>query len=411
MTTVPTTDTFPNESTYAARVAQLDRASASGAEGHRFESCRARLRLPPPLPCRAGTLPPWSCSTNEPSERHALGPSLAQPNCAIPDYTQDRTLSMPRRTSWSELAVGLVALAVIAGVGLIVLVFARVGTLHGSTFHLYALTAEARGIIRSSEVWLGGQKVGVVKDVHFLPPSASDSNRVLIDMDVLSSAQSEIRLNSTAQVRAGGTLIGAPVVYLSIGTSAARSVKPGDTIRALPQSDMETVTSEFATASRQFPDIISNIKLLDQELHGVHGAIGAFTAERGGRQLERMQYQEARLGARLRESTGTVGLALSQRTLTDRARLAMARADSIRALVASPNTSYGRFRRDSTLFREVADVRNELDIVRAQMRSPEGTLGRIRADSALLQAVADTRREMTLILNDLHQRPLRYIHF
>jgi hypothetical protein len=29
----------------SARVAQLDRASASGAEGHRFESCRARLRL------------------------------------------------------------------------------------------------------------------------------------------------------------------------------------------------------------------------------------------------------------------------------------------------------------------------------------------------------------------------------
>ena len=29
-----------------APVAQLDRASASGAEGHRFESCRARQFLP-----------------------------------------------------------------------------------------------------------------------------------------------------------------------------------------------------------------------------------------------------------------------------------------------------------------------------------------------------------------------------
>src|SRR5262249_23595671 len=37
-----------------ARVAQLDRASVSGTEGHRFESCRARRKLLgfPPLLCR-----------------------------------------------------------------------------------------------------------------------------------------------------------------------------------------------------------------------------------------------------------------------------------------------------------------------------------------------------------------------
>ena len=33
---------FHNSATARAPVAQLDRASASGAEGHRFESCRAR---------------------------------------------------------------------------------------------------------------------------------------------------------------------------------------------------------------------------------------------------------------------------------------------------------------------------------------------------------------------------------
>ena len=96
---------------------------------------------------------------------------------------------------------------------------------------------------------------------------------------------------------------------------------------------------------------------------------------------------------------------------TKRARRAMARADSIRALLASSNGSYGRLRRDSTLIREVADIRNELDIVRARMTSPTGTIGRVHADSSLLDAVANTRREMTLIITDIHRRPLRYIHF
>ena len=80
---------------------------------------------------------------------------------------------MPRRTRWKELVVGLIALAVVTGVALVVLVFARVGTLHGSTFRLFARTNEARGVIRSSEVWLQGQKVGVVKQVTFMPPASA----------------------------------------------------------------------------------------------------------------------------------------------------------------------------------------------------------------------------------------------
>jgi hypothetical protein len=319
---------------------------------------------------------------------------------------------MPRRTRWKELVVGLIALAVVTGVGLAVLVFARVGRLHGSTFRLFARTNEARGVIRSSEVWLGGQKVGVVKQVLFMPPAAADSDRVLIDMEILSSAREEIRLNSTAQVRSGGTLIGAPVVYLSIGTQAARAVAPGDTIHSIPQSDLETMTSEFATASRQFPEIISNIKLLNQQLNGVQGTLGAFAMEKGGVELSRAREQTARLSAKLTQPIGTVGLALSpQSSLTARAHRVMARADSVRALIAGGGRSYGRFRRDSTLLRELADIRDEIDIVRARMASPNGTLGRARADSTLFSALAGMRREMTLIMADIHRRPLRYIHF
>jgi hypothetical protein len=89
----------------------------------------------------------------------------------------------------------------------------------------------------------------------------------------------------------------------------------------------------------------------------------------------------------------------------------MARADSVRALLASDRTSFGRFRRDSTLLREVADIRNEIDIVRARMASPDGTLGRLRADSAVFDALAGVQREMAALFADIRRRPLRYIRF
>ena len=55
---------------------------------------------------------------------------------------------MPRRPSWKELRTGLIALAGLVVVALGILVFARVGALHGRTFRLYARTPNARGVIR-----------------------------------------------------------------------------------------------------------------------------------------------------------------------------------------------------------------------------------------------------------------------
>jgi phospholipid/cholesterol/gamma-HCH transport system substrate-binding protein len=310
------------------------------------------------------------------------------------------------------LVIGLVSFAALVGVSLCVLIFARVGRLHGSTFRLYALTGEARGLIHGSEVWLAGQKVGAVKNIEFMPPGRPASERLLITMDVLSSARQGIRNNSTAQVRSGGTLISSPVVYLTIGSTSASEVASGDTVRTLPQSDLETMTSQFAIASREFPAIISNVKLLSDQLHSVNGTLGAMGIEHGGVELARTRRQVTRLAEKVTRPGETIGAALAPGTsLTDRARRVMARVDSVRATIANENTSLGHVRRDSTLMREVADIRNELDIVRARMASPTGTLGRVHADSALFDAIARAQREMTLIMADVHRRPLRYIHF
>lgn len=319
---------------------------------------------------------------------------------------------MPRQTSWKELVIGLASLSAIIIIGLGVLFLAPIGGVHGDSFRLYALTDQARGVIHGTEVWLAGQKVGVVKDVGFLPPSSSSSDRVLVRMDVLTAARDKIRRNSTAQVRTGGTLISAPVIYLTIGTTAAPAVHAGDTIRALPQPDLETMTSRFAIASRQFPAIIANVELLDDQLHGVNGTLGAFGVEHGGVELVEARRSATNVLSKLRSPRGTIGLAVGpQSPLRLRARIAMAQADSIRALLASNRTSYGRFRRDSTLLRSVGQVRSELDAVRGRLASPDGTVGRLHADSALVVGLNGAQHEMTLIMADIRRRPLRYVHF
>jgi hypothetical protein len=117
-----------------------------------------------------------------------------------------------------------------------------------------------------------------------------------------------------------------------------------------------------------------------------------------------------RLRRRLSDGRGSVGRILDG-DLGARAQRVVSRGDSVRALVGSSNTSLGRFRRDSTLMSEVADIRDELAKVRASLAESRGTAGRIARDSAVFSALGEAHREMTLLLADLKKHPLRYNPF
>ena len=318
---------------------------------------------------------------------------------------------MPHRASWKELSVGLAAAGAVVMVAVLILVFARVGALHGKTFRLFVTTDAARGVIRGTEVWLDGQKVGLVKGVDFQPVAKSPSERLVLTIDVVDEVRQDIRADSRVTIHSGATLIGDRVVYMSSGTAAAPGVADGDTIRAA-ESDVESVTSDAALAAREFPAIMANVKLLGAQIRSTEGTIGAFLGERGGADMQGVRGKTERLMTRLETSDGTLGLALrGGSTLQQRAEHAMAEVDSIRKLLTSNQHSIGRFRRDSTLAREMTGVRLDLLEVRRLASSPAGTIGRLRADSAIAIAVRHDLASLDSLMADIKKHPLRYIAF
>src|SRR5206468_11180154 len=106
--------------------------------------------------------------------------------------------------------------------------------------------------------------------------------------------------------------------------------------------------------------------------------------------------------AQLREQTfgGEVDLA-GKADLSTRMRGALARVDSLRSLLASPRTSFGRFRRDSTLGATVANLRDELTVLQITVDSADGNLKRYKTDSALTRSVAESRRAMSQLFDDI----------
>lgn len=316
---------------------------------------------------------------------------------------------MPRPRTWRSLIPGLIGLGATVGAAAAVLLFARVGALHGSTVRLYTKTAEARGVIKGTAVWLSGQKVGQVRSIDFLPPATDTSERVLITMDILTDQLQFIRRDAQAQIRAGGTLIGAPVIYLSSTTPASPPVSDGDTLTSLPQGDPEGVASRIATASRDFPAIIENVKALREQLGRTSGTTGAFL-NGDELQLDIVRTRTMGLANRALRGNGTVARALNG-DLPTRARLALARADSVRTLVSSGAGAVGRFRSDSTLLRTVASVRDDISLARALLDEPRGTAGRVLRDSAMTTELKRVETELGALLADIRKHPIRYIHF
>lgn len=320
---------------------------------------------------------------------------------------------MARRLSWSDVRGGILAtLALVVAVA-VILRYSRVGALHGDTITLYAHVGEARGVLVGSEVWLSGQKIGRISGITFRSPAVADTAaRIEIRMEVLQKYLSAMHRDAEAQIRAGGTIIGQPVVYFSPGTVASTVMRDGDTVRTKSQSDVETSAGTFGTATQELPAIVGNVKEIVSQLTSSQGTMGALlnaSGGPGGPEMARAIAQGKTLGARLtgREAIGYA----TNGGLTERAARAMARADSVRALLASGDGSLGRLRKDSTLAANVRDIQHQLSAVRSALDEPSGNVGRYRHDSTLVNAVGDAHRAMSVLLTDIKKHPLRYISF
>lgn len=318
---------------------------------------------------------------------------------------------MAHRSRWQDLRIGIITALVVSIGAVLILVFGRVGLLHGNKFTLYITTDAARGVIRGTEVWLDGQRVGVVKDVAFRPPSASPKDRLVLVLHVLDDARAHIRQDTRVQIRGGTSIIGDQVVSLSSGTAKARGVTDGDTIHAGEQTDLESMGSDAVLASKQLPAIMGNVKLLVAELHTAEGTLGAFGLD-GGPQMARVRTKAGRLMNRFTGSRGTIGLGLDgSSALRAQAQRVMEQADSIKLLVMSNQHSLGRFKRDSTLPREIGRIRDELREVQRLAESPNGTLGRLRTDSAIVLNIHRDLAALDSLVADVKKHPLRYIAF
>lgn len=317
---------------------------------------------------------------------------------------------MVHRLRWRQLVPGLIALAAILAVGTYVVATGSVTAVHGKTMRIHVALSSARGITKGSEVRLAGTPVGLVTGVDFAPASADTSTRLVLTVDIHDEFAHQLRSDADVEIASGSSFIGAPVLAIGAGTPEGRILGPGDTLHGSPGVNTEELASRATLAARQLPPILGDLRIIATDLQGAQGTLGALMGQRGGSQAAELQQRVSELSGAVSSGTGTVGLALSSRSgIGPRVQRALARVDSVRALLASDRVSYGRFRRDSTLLRNVGELRDELSILQFRLTSPDGTVGRLSADSAVVRGVADAQHQMQLLFADVSRHPFRYV--
>ena len=318
---------------------------------------------------------------------------------------------MPRAQSWRDVTIGIVALGAVTGAALLVLAFARVGALHGRTLRLHAAIGDATGILPGTEVWLAGQRIGVVRTVGFRPPSADAALRVLVSFDVLAPYAVQIRRGARVAVRPGTSLVGSPVISVAASRSnRVPAVRNGDTLFADPNDQFETLRIRVTTtAGTELPVIVDNLRVLAVQLRTAQGTLGAL----GVAGTDRLAATASVLGRIVQRAEAADGSGGTPRltALASRARAILDRVDALRTRLENPGTSVGRFRTDSTLWHTVDSLRTDLGTVQRLLDSPNGTAGRLRADAQLQREMDRARVELDALLADTRRNPLRYIAF
>jgi ABC-type transport system involved in resistance to organic solvents, periplasmic component len=314
---------------------------------------------------------------------------------------------MSREYSWSELRIGMLSAAGILLVAFSVLIFARVGALHGKKSKIVILTDHAPGVLSGTEVWLAGVRIGLVNRIEFRPVSADTSRRVAIDAVILTSYMPQIRRNAHADIRPGGNLIGSPVVYISSGTSDNPPARDGDTIVTKSVGvikDVGTNVTELVSRLTVLSDSGSKaLALLNSEA----GAAGAFT-RRGLPRIASVTGAMSGIMAKAMKGDGSAGL-LARGDVGPRFRRVMSAKDSLTYMLTSSNGNFGRFHRDSTLGPTVARLKNEVDSLQGMMSGSGSSLAKMRTDTAFASQLRIVRAQLDSLMTDIKKHPRKYL--
>ena len=132
---------------------------------------------------------------------------------------------------------------------------------------------DVKGLKIGNNVWFGGVKVGIVKDIQF---NSIKDVKVVLNIDEKSSQF--IKNDVVAKLGSDG-LIGNAIVNLVGGSESAAGIKDGDAVESVGGTDTDAMFATLQTNNENLVEITKNFAILSKQMVEGKGAVGALMTD------------------------------------------------------------------------------------------------------------------------------------
>ncbi len=287
------------------------------------------------------------------------------------------------KVRWSQLKVGLVALAALVIAAVFIFLLTSKKGLFVSYAQLRTYMSDASGLQDGTPVRLNGITIGYLDKLR-LTSSANLRRAVEMDLQVQERYLSEIPVDSVAQI-AAANLLGDEFVNITKG-KAAQHVSPDAELQSAQTQDIPQLMAGMSTLFMSFQGIVNRIDNLMSGVEQGKGTIGKFLndPELYNRSVG-IVAEAQRLLADARTGGGTLSKLIYDPGLYNDLQSPIKRVDALLADLQSGKGTAGKFMSDPALFDQAAAIEGQIKELLADLQSGKGTAGKLLKDDQVAQ--------------------------
>lgn len=299
---------------------------------------------------------------------------------------------MPRTRSlaWSELKIGVLAVAALVLAAMIIL---AVGGQGGFFWDRYALTTKfsnVQGIKSGAVVRVAGVDVGKVTEVEFV------GAEVQLTLEVNEENTSRITDQSRASI-GSLSLLGEPIIEIS-PASQGTPLKDGDFIQSSRTKGQ--IGDVAASASEGLEQVTALIK----EIREGKGTVGKlFTDDQMYREMNALVASAEAVAAAINSGKGSLGMLIKDPAAYRQANAALANLQELTRRINAGEGSLGKLLKDEQLAKSLSSASGNIEQVTGRLSRGEGTAGKLLTDQQLYDRFNGIAARIEKLTTDLAQ--------
>ena len=299
---------------------------------------------------------------------------------------------MPRTRSlaWSELKIGIIAVAAIA---LAVMLILAVGGQGGFSWQQYELRTrfdDVAGLKSGAVVRVAGVEVGKVEAVGL------EGEHVEVVLSVNEENKRRITTESRASI-GSLSLLGEPVIDIS------------PSLQGTPLEDGAFIPSErspgqLADVAEGATQALGQVTGILQDIRGGKGTVGRlFTDEQIYREVNELVRSAGAVATELGRGKGTVAQLIRDPAAYNRLNAALGNLQEVTRRINAGEGTLGRLLTDEAMAKSIASTAQNFQQASARLSSGEGTLGALLTERQLYDRLETMVAQLNTVVQSLQK--------